>query len=159
MVVQIEIGIVAVALIVLVAFVVPVLTRLRRASAEAERLLKTLNGYVPALLQGANNIIRTTNGAVWNLKQGTAGFQGLGAAIGAIGMSLDHVHQSLRNGTGRLACAVAMNAAGLLVGIRASLQTLKERETSPPESCARSYASSQTERETRGLAQHIHSQC
>lgn len=131
MILQVEIGVIAAALVVLVVVAAPVLTRLRRLAEEGERFLRILNGQVPSLLQEAGDIIRTTNGVMRNLKQGTAGFHDLGIAVGDIGATVDEVHQSIRYGADLVVRIVLANAGGIFAGIRAAMQTLKERPPAP----------------------------
>jgi hyperosmotically inducible periplasmic protein len=146
MVVQVGIGVIAAALVVVVAFTVPVLTHLRRLTEESERLLRILNQQVPLLLQGAILLIRTTNGVVRNVKQGTAGLQGLGMALQDIGATVDQVHQSLRDESDLFRKVILANAAGVLAGIRAALESVKDRTMSS----SRSYAILETEKEMGG---------
>ena len=120
MIIEIEIGIIALAAIVLVAFVVPVLIQLRKAVEESERLLKRLNYDLPSLIREATGAAQVLNQVASDVREGTERAKVLGAAIGAIGDTVNQVHGAIRGG----AASLWVNASGVLAGVRAAVHVL-----------------------------------
>lgn len=126
MIIEIAAGIVAVAAVVLVAFLVPVLIRLRRTAEESERLLRRMNEDLPVLLKEATQAAINTNQIVTEVRVGAASARVLGEAIGEIGETINHVHGAVRGG----ASSLLTNLSTLLVGFRAAYSVFKEKSTS-----------------------------
>src|SRR5438445_4937326 len=84
MVIEIAVGVVAVAAVVLVAFLVPVLIRLRKTAEESERLLRQMNEDLPVLLREATQAAINMNQIVTEVRVGASCARVLGEAIGEI---------------------------------------------------------------------------
>src|SRR5437899_10440143 len=112
MVIEIAVGVIAVAAVVLVAFLVPVLIRLRKTAEESERLLRRMNEDLPVLFKEATQAAINMNQIVAEVREGAACARVLGEAIGEIGQTINHVHGAVRGGAGRL----LSNPMSLLAG-------------------------------------------
>ena len=120
MIIEIELGIIVLALVVLVLFLVPVLIQLRRTVEESERLLKNLNYDLPLLIKEATGSAQTFNRVVRDVREATDRAKVLGQAVGSIGDTVNQVHGAIRSG----AASLWTNATGLVAGVRAAAQML-----------------------------------
>jgi uncharacterized protein YoxC len=120
MLIQIAVGIIALAVVVLVAFVVPVLIQLRKTVEEAEHLVRNLNRDLPLMFKEAGETVHALNRVAENLREGSEKAKVLGEAIGGIGETVNQVHGAVRGG----AASLWSNAGGLLAGVRAAVRVL-----------------------------------
>jgi uncharacterized protein YoxC len=120
MIIEIEVGIIALAAIVVAGFLVPVLIHLRRAVEESGRLLTNVNRELPTLLKGATSAIETVNDLANDVRAGTEKAKVLGEAIGEIGETVHRVHGAIRT----KAATLLMSATGLVAGVRAAIGVL-----------------------------------
>ena len=111
----------ALAAVVLVGFLVPVLINLRKTTEEAERLLRRLNHELPNILRETTETLQGVNRVVADVQKGTVAARPLGQAIGAIGQTVNTVHDTIRGGTN----AVVSNVSGWVAGVRAALNVLR----------------------------------
>jgi len=121
MITDIAVVIIAAAIVVLVALLVPVLVRLQKTAAEAERALHRVNEEITLLLPEVTRTVRTANLAAADLRQTVSAVQPLGDAAGAIGSTVYQAHESLHGG----ATTVVSTAKGWLAGIRAAYHVLQ----------------------------------
>jgi uncharacterized protein YoxC len=129
MIIEIEVGVIAVAAVVLVGFLVPLLIQLRKTVQESERLLQQLNYDLPLLIKEATGAAQVVNRAASAVREGTERAKVLGQAMGAIGDTVNQLHCALRSG----AASVWRNASGLVAGVRAGVQVLsKSRDRVDP---------------------------
>jgi len=120
MIIEIEVGVIAVAVVVLVGFGVPILIQIKKTAEESACFLKNLNNEIPILLKEATGILHNLNEATGDLRQGTEKAKLLGEAIGEIGETVNQVHGAIRTG----ASSLWLNANGLLAGVRAAVGVL-----------------------------------
>ncbi len=126
MIIEIAAGIVAVAAVVLVAFLVPVLIRLRRMAEESERLLRRMNEDLPVLFKEATQAAQHMNYVATEMREGAACARVLGEAIGEIGQTINDVHGAVRGGAGSLVA----NLSSLLAGFRAAYGVFRQQASS-----------------------------
>ena len=126
MIIEIAIGVIAAAAVVLVAFLVPVLIRLRKTAEESERLLRQMNEDLPVLLKEATQAAINMNQIVTEVRVGASCARVLGEAIGEIGETINHVHGAVRGGAGSL----LTNLSSLLAGFRAAYGVFKQQSSS-----------------------------
>jgi uncharacterized protein YoxC len=126
MIIEIAVSVVAVAAVVLVSFLVPVLIRLRKTAEESERLLRQMNEDLPVLFKEAAQTAMNMNEIATEVREGVARARVLGEAMGEIGETINHLNGFARSWTGRL----LVNASSLLVGFRAAYGVLKEKSSS-----------------------------
>jgi uncharacterized protein YoxC len=120
MIIEIEIGIIALAAIVLVAFFVPLLIQLRKTVEQSERLIKSLNYDLPNLIKEATGTAQVLNGVASDVREATERAKVLGQAMGAIGDTVNQIHGGIRT----KAASLVLNATGLMAGVRAAVQVL-----------------------------------
>jgi uncharacterized protein YoxC len=126
MIIEIAAVIVAVAAVVLVAFLVSVLIRLRRTAEESERLLRQMNEDLPVLFKEATQAAQHINQVATEMREGAACARVLGEAIGEIGQTINDVHGAVRGGAGSL----LTNLSSLLAGFRAAYGVFKQKSSS-----------------------------
>ena len=126
MVIEIAVGVVAVAAVVLVTFLVPVLIRLRKTAGESERVLQQMNEDLPLLFKEATQAAQNLNQVATEIRKGAARARVLGEAIGEIGQTINHVHGAVRGG----ASSLVMNLTSLLAGFRAAYGVFKHKASS-----------------------------
>jgi len=120
MIIEIEVGILALAAIVLVAFFVPLLIQLRKVVEESQNLLKSLNYDLPNLIKEVTGSAQVLNRVASDLREATARAKVLGNAMGAIGDTVNQIHGAIRTKAGSL----VLNATGLVAGVRAAVHAL-----------------------------------
>lgn len=115
--------IIAVALVVLVGFVVPTVIQVRKTATQAEQLLSQVNAELPGIL----NEIKQTNENVRAMsaqaREGMDRASVLMYAIGDVGETVNQVHGMIRGQSASL----AKNVFKLLAGVRAVVLSIKER--------------------------------
>ncbi len=126
MFIEIAVGAMAVAAVVLVAFLVPALIQLRRTADESERLLRRMNEDLPVLFREATQAAVNMNEVATEMREAAARARVLGEAIGGIGETINHVHGVVRGGAGSL----LMNLSSLLAGFRAAYGVFKQQSSS-----------------------------
>jgi len=126
MIIEIAIGVIAAAAVVLVAFLVPVLIRLRKTAGESERVLQQMNEDLPLLFKEATQAAQNLNQVATEIRKGAARARVLGEAIGEIGQTINHVHGAVRGG----ASSLVMNLTSLLTGFRAAYGVFKHKASS-----------------------------
>ena len=126
MIIEIAVGVIAVAAVVLVAFLVPVLIRLRRTAEESERLFRRTNEDLPVLFKEATRAVINMNQVVTDLREGAARARVLGEAMGEIGGTISQMNGFARSWTGR----VLVNASSLLAGFRAAYGVFRHKASS-----------------------------
>ena len=120
MIIEIEIGIIALAAIVLVAFFVPLLIQLRKTVEQSERLIKSLNYDLPNLIKEATGTAQVLNHVASDVREATERAKVLGQAMGAIGDTVNQIHGAIRT----KAASLVLNATGLVAGVRAAVHVL-----------------------------------
>jgi uncharacterized protein YoxC len=114
---------VAVAFAVLVGYLVPVLTQLRKTIAESEHLLSKLNAEVPPLLTELRATSRNLNDLTEQARDGVAHAAVLLHAVGDVGESVQQVHSAVCGSGGTLLTKLSSMAAGF----KAAIQVVRNR--------------------------------
>lgn len=126
MFIEIAVGIVALAAVVLVAFLVPVLMQLRKTAEESERLLRRMNEDLPVLFREATQAAQNMNQVAGQMQEAAAHARVLGNAIGEVGETINQVHGLVRGGAGTL----LTNVGSLLAGFRAAYGVFTKKSES-----------------------------
>jgi len=126
MIIEIAAGVVAVAAVVFVGFLVPVLIRLRRTAEESERLLRRMNEDLPVLFKEAAQTAINMNEIATEVREGVARARVLGEAMGEVGETINQMNGFARSWTGR----VLVNASSLLAGFRAAYGVFRHKASS-----------------------------
>lgn len=129
MIIEIELGLIAGAAIVVAIFLVPLLIQLRKTIEESERLLKNLSYDLPLLIKEATGSAQTFNQVARDVRESTERAKVLGQAMGAIGDTVNQVHGAIRSG----AASLWINASGLLAGARAAVHVLAKGRRDHPD--------------------------
>ena len=126
MFIEIGVGVIALAAVVLVAFLVPVLIQLRKTTQASTHLLRQMNEDLPLLFKEATQAAQNLNQVATEIRKGAARARVLGEAIGEIGQTINHVHGAVRGG----ASSLVMNLTSLLTGFRAAYGVFKHKASS-----------------------------
>ncbi|TLY45263.1 MAG: DUF948 domain-containing protein [Nitrospirae bacterium] len=126
MFIEIGVGVIAAAAVVLVAFLVPVLIQLRKTTQASTHLLRQMNEDLPLLFKEATQAAQNLNQVATEIRKGAARARVLGEAIGEIGQTINHVHGAVRGG----ASSLVMNLTSLLTGFRAAYGVFKHKASS-----------------------------
>ena len=126
MFIEIAVGVMALAAAVLVAFLVPVLIRLRKTTEESERLLRRMNEDLPVLFREATQAAQNMNHVAGELREAASGARVLGEAVGGIGESINQVTGVVRGGAGTLLA----NVGSLVAGFRAAYGVFTQKSSS-----------------------------
>ncbi len=115
--------IIAVAFVVLVGYLVPMILQVKRTVGQSERMLIRLNHELPGLLKdvkGTNeNILALTDQARLGMDRATIFLN----AVGDVGETVNQVNQTVRGKGG----ALAVGVTSLLAGLKAATSTVKKR--------------------------------
>jgi uncharacterized protein YoxC len=122
-IVEIAAILVAVAFVLLVGFLVPVLIQVRKSVAESERLLAKMNAEVPPLVAELRTISQNLNGLTDQAREGVEHAAVLLHAVGEVGESVQQVHNVVRGSSGTL----LRNVASMVAGLKAATHVVRER--------------------------------
>jgi uncharacterized protein YoxC len=121
--VDLAVMIIAVAVVVLVGYLVPTILQVKKTVGQSERLLIRLNHELPGMLKevkGTNENIRAlTDQARVGVDRATVFLN----AVGDVGQTVNQVHQAVRGKGG----TVMIGLTSLLAGIKAVTSTVKHR--------------------------------
>jgi uncharacterized protein YoxC len=121
--VEIAAILVAVAFVVLVGFVVPVLVQVRKTIRESEQLLSKMNTDVPALVAELRTMSQNLNDLTGQARDGVEHAAVLLHAVGEVGESVQQVHNVVRGSSGTL----LTNMASMVAGFKAATRVMHER--------------------------------
>jgi uncharacterized protein YoxC len=122
-IVEIAAILVAVAFVVLVGYLVPVLIQVRKTVAESEQLLSKLNVEVPSLVGELRAMSQNLNHLTDQAREGVEHAAVLLHAVGEVGESVQQVHNVVRGSSGTL----LTNVASMVAGFKAATQVVRER--------------------------------
>ncbi len=111
----------AVAFAVLVGMLIPLLIQLRKSMVESERLLAGLNIEVPLLLQEVRAATGNMNSLIEHARGGVEHAAVLLHAAGAVGDTIQRLHETVRGG-GR---SLLITLASMVAGFRATTAVVK----------------------------------
>jgi uncharacterized protein YoxC len=121
MIVEIALCVGAVALVVLVGSLVPLLIQLRKPVAESEYLLVRINAELPLLLKEIRATTENLNALVEHARGGVEHATVLLHAAGALGDTVQRVHETVQ-GTSQ---SFLVNLSRMVAGFRATTGVIK----------------------------------
>ena len=122
-IVEIAAILVAVAFVVLVGFLVPVMIQIRKTVGESEQLLAKMNDDLPPLIGEIRAISHNMNEATKQARGGVEHAAALLHAVGEVGESVQHMHNVVKGSSG----SMLTNVASVVAGFRAASQVMKDR--------------------------------
>ena len=122
-IVEIAAILVAVAFVVLVGFLVPVMIQIRKTVGESEQLLAKMNDDLPPLIGEIRAISHNMNEATKQARGGVEHAAALLHAVGEVGESVQHMHNVVKGSSG----SMLTNVASVVAGFRAATQVMKDR--------------------------------
>ena len=122
-IVEIAAILVAVACVVLVGFLVPVMIQIRKTVGESEQLLAKMNDDLPPLIGEIRAISHNMNEATKQARGGVEHAAALLHAVGEVGESVQHMHNAVKGSSG----SMLTNVASVVAGFRAASQVMKDR--------------------------------
>jgi uncharacterized protein YoxC len=122
-IVEIAAILVAVAFVVLVGFLVPVMIQIRKTVGESEQLLAKMNDDLPPLIGEIRAISHNMNEATKQARGGVEHAAALLHAVGEVGESVQHMHNAVKGSSG----SMLTNVASVVAGFRAASQVVKDR--------------------------------
>ncbi|MCP9469190.1 MAG: DUF948 domain-containing protein [Nitrospira sp.] len=114
---------VAVAFMVLVGFLVPVLVQIRKTVEESEQLLAKMNADLPPLVEELRTTSKNLNELSSQARQGVEHATVLLHAVGEVGESVQQIHNVVRGSSG----TVLTNVMGAVAGFRAAARVMRDR--------------------------------
>ena len=115
MIVEIALCVGAAACVVLVGLLVPLLRQLRTSVAESEQVLVLMNAELPLLLKEMRATMENLNALIADARAGVEHAAVLLHAAGALGDTMQRVHDAVQ-GTSR---SLLVNLASMVAGLRA----------------------------------------
>ncbi|MDN5940603.1 MAG: DUF948 domain-containing protein [Nitrospira sp.] len=122
-IVEIAAILVAVAFVVLVGFLVPVMIQVRKTVGESEQLLAKMNQDLPPLLGEIRAASQHVNELTKQARGGVEHAAVLLHAVGEVGESVQQVHNVVRGSSG----SMLSNVASVVAGLKAATHVMKER--------------------------------
>jgi uncharacterized protein YoxC len=122
-IVEIAAILVAVAFVVLVGFLVPVMIQVRKTVGESEQLLAKMNDDLPPLIGEIRAISHNMNEATKQARGGVEHAAILLHAVGEVGESVQHMHNVVKGSSG----SMLTNVASVMAGFKAATQVMKDR--------------------------------
>jgi len=123
MIVEIAALLIATAFAVLVGYLVPTLIQLRKTIAESEQLLTRMSSELPSLVREMRAMTENVNTLVTQAHEGVDHAAVFLHAVGEIGDTVQHVHETVRGKGGSL----LVNVASMVAGFKAASTIVKER--------------------------------
>ncbi len=114
---------VAVAFVLMVGFLVPVLIRVRKTVAESEQLLEKMNHDLPPLIGELRAVSHNINDLTERARGGVEHAATLLHAVGEVGESVQQVHNVVKGSSG----SMLTNVASVVAGLKAATHVVKER--------------------------------
>lgn len=115
--------VVALGVVVLVGYLVPLLIQVRKAVAESERLLAKLSGDLPPLISELRSMSRNLNDLADQARGGVEHAAVLLHAVGEVGESVQEVHNVVRGSSG----SFLTNVASVVAGFKAATRVMRDR--------------------------------
>jgi uncharacterized protein YoxC len=115
--------IIAVAFVVLVGYLVPMILQVKRTVGQSERLLIRLNHELPGILKDAKATYENSRDLTDQVRLGVDRATIFLNAVGDVGETVNHVHQAVRGKGG----ALAVGVTSLLAGLKAASSTMRKR--------------------------------
>ena len=122
-IVEIAVILVAVAFVLLVGYLVPVLIQVRKTVAESEQLLAKINTDLPPLIGELRAVSHNVNSLTEQARIGVEHATVLLHAVGEVGESVQHVHEVVKGSSG----SMLSNMASMVAGVKAATKVMKER--------------------------------
>jgi uncharacterized protein YoxC len=122
-IVEIAAILVAVAFVVLVGFLVPVMIQIRKTVGQSEQLLAKMNDDLPTLIGEIRAISHNMNEATKQARGGVEHAAALLHAVGEVGESVQHMHNVVKGSSG----SMLTNVASVVAGFKAATQVMKDR--------------------------------
>jgi uncharacterized protein YoxC len=122
-IVEIAVILVAVAFVVLVGYLVPVMIQVRKTVAESEQLLVKMNDALPPLIGEIRAVSHIMSELTKQAKGGVEHAVTLLHAVGEVGESVQHVHDVVKGSSG----SMLTNVASVVAGLKAATHVMKER--------------------------------
>lgn len=122
-IVEIAAIVIAIAFAVLVGYLVPVLIQVRKTVAESEQLLAKMNADMPLLVADLRSMSQNLNDLADQARGGVEHAAVLLHAVGAVGESVQQVHDVVRGSSGTL----LSNIVSVVAGFKAATQVVRER--------------------------------
>ncbi|MBI4681595.1 MAG: DUF948 domain-containing protein [Nitrospirae bacterium] len=115
-------GIIAGALIVLVAYLIPVITQIKRTAKAAEDFLWTTQESLDPLLKRLQKTVEKTNQIADKLDESISNVQHLTKSVGETGAIIDDINQLIR----QIAASISVMTSNFGVGIKTALSVLTQ---------------------------------
>jgi uncharacterized protein YoxC len=122
-IVEIAAILVAIAFVVLVGFLVPVMIQIRKTVGQSEQLLAKMNDDLPPLIGEIRAISHNMNEATKQARGGVEHAAALLHAVGEVGESVQHMHNVVKGSSG----SMLTNVASVVAGFKAATQVMKDR--------------------------------
>ena len=122
-IVEIAAILVAVAFVLLVGYLVPVLIQVRKTVAESEQLLAKMNNDLPPLIGELRAVSHNVNNLTEQARRGVEHATVLLHAVGEVGESVQYVHDVVKGSSG----SMLTNMASVVAGFKAATKVMKER--------------------------------
>ncbi|TMQ29016.1 MAG: DUF948 domain-containing protein [Nitrospirae bacterium] len=122
-IVEIAAILVAVAFVLLVGYLVPVLIQVRKTVAESEQLLAKMNNDLPPLIGELRAMSHNVNDLTEQVRGGVEHAAVLLHAVGEVGESVQQVHDVVKGSSG----SMLTNMASVVAGFKAATKVMKER--------------------------------
>jgi len=115
--------IIAVAFVVLVGYLVPMILQVKRTVGQSERMLIRLNHELPGLIKDVKVTYENTRALTDQAKLGIDRATIFLNALGDVGQTVNHVHQAVRGKGGTM----LVGFTSLLAGLKAASATVRKR--------------------------------
>ncbi|MCA9473723.1 MAG: DUF948 domain-containing protein [Nitrospirales bacterium] len=114
---------IAIAVVVLVGYLIPTILQIKRTVAQSERVLARVNNELPGLLKDIRGTSENVRALTDQAKMGVDRASTLFTALGDMGQTVQQVHGAVRGRSGSL----FLGLTSVLAGIKAASQKMKHR--------------------------------
>jgi uncharacterized protein YoxC len=124
---EISLAVIAVAFVVAVAVLIPVLLQIRRTARQAEGILRNVNGTLPDMLAEARAILTSLGDTSGTLRDVAASVERLDKLVDTAARTVENVRDSARQMAEDVIMPSVATAAGVFAALREGIQWIRPR--------------------------------
>lgn len=124
---EVSLAVIAVAIVVAVVALIPVLVQIRRTARQAEDVLQSVNGTLPALLSDVRTILAALGPTAETLRDVAASVERVDRLVDSAARTVESVRDSARQMAEEVIMPSMATAAGVFAALREGIQWIRPR--------------------------------
>jgi uncharacterized protein YoxC len=124
---EVSLAVIALAIVVAVVALIPVLVQIRRTARQAEDVLQSVNGTLPALLSDIRTILGALGPTAETLRDVAASVERVDRLVDSAARTVESVRDSARQMAEEFIMPSMATAAGVFAALREGIQWIRPR--------------------------------